>query len=62
MKPQPIALFLVVATLGACTQSSRFDECVESRYSQFKKKNPDAAYGLLMNRREMYERECSHLK
>ena len=63
MTPQPIVLSVFTVALGACTSSSsRFDQCVEERQRQFKQKNPDAPYSLLVNRREAFERECSHLK
>lgn len=58
------SLLLIASLFGlaACQSQSRFELCVNERQTQFKAKNPDATYAVLTNRREVFERECSHLK
>jgi|GEM_PF-5363065 len=58
----PLVVLLTTIGLAACQSQSRFETCVEDRQKQFKAKNPGAPYSLLVNRREVFERECSHLK
>jgi hypothetical protein len=61
MNSLPILLVTALG-LSACDSQTRFQQCVDERQKQFKTKNPDAPYSLLVNRRETFERECVHLK
>lgn len=61
MNSLPVFLVAVLG-LAACESQSRFQQCVDERQKQFKAKNPDAPYSVLVNRRETFERECAHLK